>query len=70
MIIDTHAHIDEIENLQEVLNLAKDFGVYAVIGVSCNYLSCKKVLELAENINIIKIYPAIGLHPSNIKIEE
>jgi len=70
MIIDTHAHIDEIENLQEVLNLAKDFGVYVVIGVSCDYSSSKKILELAENINIIKVYPAIGLHPSNIKIEE
>ena len=64
-LIDTHAHLEEIEKLEEVLTEARSANIMAVIGVGSDYDSNQKVLELAR---VYKgfVYPALGLHPGNI----
>ena len=68
-LIDTHAHLDEIEELEKALTEAKAADIIAIIAVGSDYESNRKVLEFAK---VYKgfIYPALGLHPSRIKDSE
>jgi len=61
-VIDTHAHLDELENLEPALNKAKEAGVIAVVAVGSNHQSNQKVMEICLN-HPDFIYPALGLHP-------
>jgi TatD DNase family protein len=61
-VIDTHAHIDEVKNLESALGEAAKAGVVAVIAVGSNHSSNQKTLRIADNHPDI-IYPALGLHP-------
>ena len=60
--IDTHAHIDELENLESSLNKAKEAGVIAVVAVGSSHQSNQKVMAIRE-IHPGFVYPALGLHP-------
>ena len=64
-LIDTHCHLDEIENLDSVLEDAREAGVTGIIAVGINYETNLKVLELADRYNDI-VYPALGLHPQEL----
>lgn len=66
-LIDTHAHLDEIKDIQGALDRAKKIGVKAVIGVGSDQLSNERTLTLA-NQHPGYIFPALGLHPW--KLEE
>jgi TatD DNase family protein len=68
-IIDTHAHLDEIENLDAVLEQAKKAGLTAVIAVGQDLVSNIKILEIAARYPGF-VYPALGLHPWNIREPE
>jgi len=68
-LIDTHAHLEEIENLAKIITEAKSAGIVAVIGVGSDYQSNQEVLDLAQTYQGF-IYPAIGLHPYNLKNAE
>jgi len=68
-IIDTHAHLDEIENLESVIKQAKDAGVIAIIAVGQDAASNAKTLEIAALYPGF-VYPALGYHPWNIKEAE
>ncbi len=61
-LIDTHAHLDEIEDIEPVLAAAKEAGLAAIVAVGSEIASNAKVLELA---NLYKgfVYPALGWHP-------
>jgi len=61
-VIDTHAHLDELENLEPALSKAKEAGVIAVVAVGSNHKSNQKVMEICLN-NPVFAYPALGLHP-------
>ena len=61
-LIDTHAHLDEIEDLDKAIEEAKQAGVVAVIAVGQDYESNLKILEISEKHDGF-IYPALGLHP-------
>ena len=61
-IIDTHAHLDEVEDLDKAIGKAREVGVVAIIAVGQNYESNLKTLEIAEKNNDI-VFPALGLHP-------
>ena len=61
-VIDTHAHLDELENLESALNKAKEAGVVAIIAVGSNQLSNQKVMGISDSHNGF-VYPAFGLHP-------
>jgi len=61
-LIDTHAHLDELENLDQAIEEAKRVGLVAVIAVGQDYESNIKIIEFAERHKDF-IYPALGLHP-------
>jgi len=65
-LIDTHAHLEEIENLTQAINEARSAGIIAIIGVGSDYQSNQKILDLAQAYKGF-IYPMIGLHPYNLK---
>ena len=68
-LIDSHAHLDEIENLEPVLTEARSANIMAIIGVGSDYRSNQKTLDLAQAYKGF-VYPALGLHPWNLKISE
>ncbi len=61
-VIDTHAHLDKLEDLESALIKAKDAGVVAVIAVGSNHQSNQKVMEICLKYPSF-LYPALGLHP-------
>ncbi len=68
-LIDTHAHLDEIENLEQVIAGAKSVNIIAIVAVGSDYQSNQEVLRLAEHYKDF-VYPALGFHPWNIKESE
>ncbi len=68
-LIDTHAHLDEIENLEQVIAEAKTAGVIAIVAVGSDLASNQKVLRLAEVYKNF-VYPALGWHPWGISEPE
>jgi TatD DNase family protein len=61
-LIDTHAHLDELKNLDLVLEEAKKAGIVAIVAVGSNQQSNGRTLEVAQQHRQF-VYPALGLHP-------
>ena len=61
-LIDTHAHLDELENLDLMLEEARKVGIIAIVAVGSNYQSNVKILEISQK-HYPFVYPALGLHP-------
>lgn len=61
-LVDTHAHLEEIEELPSGLSKAKEAGLIAIIAVGSDYQSNLEVLEIAQDYPGF-VYPALGLHP-------
>jgi TatD DNase family protein len=61
-LIDTHAHIEEINDLDNVIQRAKMNNIVAIIAVGSSIKSNVDVLSLASKYNGF-IYPSIGIHP-------
>ena len=68
-LVDTHAHLDEIENLESVLAEARQAGIVAIIAVGSDLASNEKTLKLAELYQGF-VFPALGWHPWFIKESE
>ena len=64
-LIDSHAHLDELEDLSQAIQRAKEKGVIAIITVGSGYESNIQTLEIAEKYKPY-VYPALGLHPWNL----
>jgi TatD DNase family protein len=69
-IVDTHAHLDQIENIEQVLEDAKAAGVSAIMAVGVDLAANLKNLELRTRFGSSWIYVGLGIHPGNIKAEE
>lgn len=61
-LIDTHAHIEEINDLDNVIQRAKMNNIIAIIAVGSSIKSNADILSLASKYNGF-IYPSIGIHP-------
>ena len=61
-VIDTHAHLDELQNLHSMLEAAKKAGVIAIVAVGSNHQSNIETLEISQEHRQF-VYPALGLHP-------
>ena len=61
-LVDSHAHLDEVDGIDAAIQQAEQAGVAAVIAVGQDYESNLKVLELAAKYSPI-VLPALGLHP-------
>ncbi|VAX35193.1 Uncharacterized metal-dependent hydrolase YcfH [hydrothermal vent metagenome] len=69
-IIDTHAHLDHLDSLDEALKRAVDAGVEGIVAVSMDLNSCRKNLEIKRKIKEPNIYLALGMHPSEANLDE
>ena len=61
-LIDTHAHLDELNNLGLAIEEAKEAGVITIVAVGSNSESNRKTLEISRRYDSV-VYPALGLHP-------
>ena len=68
-IIDTHAHIDQLEDLSGAMSRAHEAGVSDIVAMSVDLDSMKKLLGIADQYQQPKIHPALGVHPGQIKPE-
>jgi len=68
-IIDSHAHIDQLEDLPGALTRAHEAGVTDIMAMSVDLDSMQKVLALAAQYQMPKIHPALGVHPGLVKKE-
>lgn len=69
-IIDTHAHLDQVENLADALQRAHEAGVSDIVCMSVDLPSVEKVLNIPQTYSNPNIHVALGIHPGNIKTEE
>jgi len=67
-LIDTHAHLEEMENLGKTLADAKAAGLVAIIAVGQDVASNARTLAIAAQYPGF-VYPALGCHPWNIRAE-
>ncbi len=65
-VIDGHAHLEGIQDIDNDLGKAREAGVAAVIAVGSETGSNKRALELAASHKNF-VFPALGLHPWNLK---
>ena len=69
-IIDTHAHLAHLDNLDEALHNARESGVTGIVAVGVDLAANKKNLEIQRNTTSPRIYVALGIHPGNINPSE
>jgi len=62
VLIDTHAHLDEMEDCDSVIEAARLAGVAGIIAMGQDLNSNSKTLDLAARYPVY-VYPALGLHP-------
>ena len=60
-MIDTHAHLDALDDAPEALARAREAGVGKVITIGTTLDSCRTELELAEREE--GVFVSLGLHP-------
>ena len=65
-LIDTHAHLEEIEDLEQSITEARATNIIAIVAVGSDYESNQQVLALAKAYAGY-VYPALGLHPWNLE---
>jgi TatD DNase family protein len=68
-IIDTHAHLEEMENLDDVIRQARDAGLYAIVAMGQDIKTNDRSIEIAAQYPGF-VYPALGWHPWNLKEAE
>ena len=60
-MIDTHAHLDALDDPEAALDRARAAGVTRVVAVGSGLDSCRATLELAEREE--GVFAALGVHP-------
>jgi len=63
-LIDTHAHLDfesYDKDREEVIQSAKEAGVFKIINIGSSLDGCKKGIELASKYE--EVYATVGIHP-------
>jgi TatD DNase family protein len=60
-VIDTHAHLDALDDTDDAVSRARDAGVTTILTVGTDVPGCKKALELAEQHP--GVFAILGIHP-------
>jgi TatD DNase family protein len=63
MLVDVHAHLHTVEDLEKTLGEAYQAGVRKIMAVSWDTASYEKTCTIKSD--LVKIYPALGIHPWN-----
>jgi len=66
-IYDTHAHLDQLKDLDRSLQEAHEAGVAGIVAISMDLASCKAGLQIKKKYSQPKIYLGMGMHPSEAK---
>jgi len=69
-LIDTHAHLDSVEDIDGAMDRAVRAGVSAVVAVGENLAANRKNLAIARRIERPRILVALGIHPSEAGHED
>ncbi len=64
-LIDAHAYLDEIKDLDQAIERAWDCGLVGIVAMGVNYDSNNRVLEIAEKYSSL-VFPALGCHPGDL----
>lgn len=64
-LIDTHAHLDEIDDIRDALEEASKSGIAAILSMGQDLHSNLKTFEIANEFPGF-VFPSIGLHPWSI----
>ena len=67
-IIDTHAHVDHLEDIKGALARAEKAQVSDIIAMSVDPNSMRAVLDIASAYNTPRVHPAIGIHPGKVDL--
>ena len=67
-MIDTHAHLDALEGVGEILSRARDVGVTRVVTIGTGIESCRRALALAESHD--GVFAALGIDPHQAATSE
>jgi TatD DNase family protein len=67
-MIDTHAHLNEIQDVATAIQRATVAGIEHIVAVGMDLASNKETLELSRRFPQI-VYPAIGYHPWSFTLE-
>ncbi|MCW3992139.1 MAG: TatD family hydrolase [Candidatus Bathyarchaeota archaeon] len=62
-LIDTHAHLSDLEDMEGVVQRAKEAGVDAIVAVGANLKTCMATLLWSEAFPGY-VFPALGIHPT------
>ena len=65
-LVDTHSHLEEIEDVERAVSEARSAGILAIVAVGSDYESNQRVLSLARAFKEL-VYPALGFHPWRLK---
>jgi TatD DNase family protein len=65
-MIDTHAHLNEVEDIHRAILRAKDVGLQGIVAVGMDMVSNQRTLDLAKQFRGM-VHPAIGYHPWSIR---
>jgi TatD DNase family protein len=60
-VIDTHAHLDALDDADAAVARARDAGVTRILTVGTDVAGCRRALELAETHE--GVYAILGIHP-------
>ncbi|RLF16232.1 MAG: hypothetical protein DRJ97_01365 [Thermoprotei archaeon] len=68
-VVDAHAHLEELEDLEAKLTKAFNLGVVAVVTAGSDLESSVFALEVGRRVERlgVKVYGAVGLHPWSLK---
>ena len=69
-MIDTHVHLNQLENIEGALKEAAAQGLKGIVAVGVDLAANKKNLEIKQATLHPKIFLAFGIHPGNIQSEE
>jgi len=64
-VIDTHCHLDEVDDVDSIIKKSQNAGVVAIVACGLDYKSNNVVLELAQKYKSY-VYAAIGVYPWTI----
>src|SRR3989344_4060294 len=71
MLVDSHAHLEAVEDLDGVLERAKNVGVGKIVTIGTSVETSKKAVKIAEEFSTddLKIFATCGIHPKDGKSE-
>ena len=68
-IVDTHVHLDEVQDSEGALGRAREAGIQAIVAVGMDRRSNERTLSLAQKYPGF-VYPAVGYHPWRLQDDD